>query len=205
MGFHRRQTDAGRRDRDRAGSGLSRAGTGLALAAVALSAAGCGLGGSTKTVTQTVTRTVTTTLTVTNPSSTASACTGSQLSSTFAVVPGSQGAGQISYTLTLTNASPTDCTLTVQGAVVLLNASGSPLPTRTFGALPTGVLAPGASASATARFSPDVPSAGDSQSGTCQPKAYTLQVTPTGGGSVNAPIKPATSVCGRGSLVFPSN
>jgi hypothetical protein len=169
-----------------------------------LSAAGCGVGGSTKTVTSTVTHTVTVTRTVTQPSTTATACSGSQLSGTFAVESGSSGAGQIAYTLTITNTSNAACTLTIQQAV-LLNASGSPLPTKTYGALPSGVLAPSSSASATARFSPDVPGTGDSQSGTCQPKAYTLRVTTSGGGTVDAPIKPATSVCERGSLVFPSN
>jgi hypothetical protein len=181
-----------------------RAGAGLALAAIALSAAGCGIGGSTKTVTVTRTHTVATTVTLTTTSAAASACTGDQLSGTFAEAPGGGGAGQIEYTLTLTNTSSTSCTLHVQSAT-LLDAGGSSLPTHTSGALPGGLLAPGASAAATARFSPDVPGTGDSQSGTCQPKAYTLQLTPAGGGTVAAPIKPATSVCERGSLTFPSN
>jgi hypothetical protein len=181
-----------------------RAGAGLALAAIALSAAGCGIGGSTKTVTVFRTHTVTTTRTVTQPSTTAYACTGAQLSGTFAEAPGGGGAGQIAYALTLTNTSNATCALTIR-TVVLLDSSGSSLPTKTFGALPSGTLAPTTSASATAHFSPDVPGTGDSQSGTCQPKAYTLQVTPAGGGTADAPIKPATSVCERGSLVFPSN
>jgi hypothetical protein len=181
-----------------------RAGAGLALAAIALSAAGCGFGGSTKTVTVRVTRTVTTTRTVTQASTVSSPCTGAQLSGTFAEAPGGGGAGQIAYTLTLKNTSQTACTVRVH-RVVLLDASGSPLPTKVFGALPAGPLPQGASTSATARFSPDVPGTGDSQSGSCQPKAYTLQVIPTGGGSTNAPIKPATSVCERGTLIFPSN
>jgi hypothetical protein len=150
-----------------------------------------------------VTHTITVTRTVTQSSGT-STCTGGDLSGTFAFEKGSQGAGQTSYTLTLTNTSQTTCTLTVQ-KLVLLDAGGSPLPTHAFGAWPSGILVPSASAQATARFSPDVASAGDSQSGTCQPKAYTLEVTPSGGGTVDAPLKPATSVCGRGSLTFPSN
>ncbi len=185
-----------------------RAGAGLALAALALSAAGCGIGGSTKTVTvvhtHTVTVTVTRTVTATGGSSTA-ACTGSQLSGTFNVVTGSEGAGQIAYTLTITNTSSTMCTLTVQ-SLLLLDASGSRLPTKTSGDLPLADdFEPGDSTIATARFSPDVPGAGDSQSGACQPKAYTLQVTPTGGGTLDAPIKPPTSVCERGTLTFPAN
>jgi hypothetical protein len=183
-----------------------RAGAGLALAAVALSAAGCGLGGgSTKTVTVTATRTVTVTRTVTQPSGQIGECTGSQLSGTFNMLPGSSGAGQVSYTLTITNTSSTTCSLGYHEQTTLIDANGVQLPTKTFGALPSGVLAPNASASATARFSPSVPGAGDSQSGACQPTAHTLAITLMGGGSVNAPIKPATSVCGQGTLTFPSN
>jgi Protein of unknown function (DUF4232) len=183
-----------------------RAGAGLALAAVALSAASCGIGGSTKTVTTRVirTRTITVTRTVTAPATAVLACSGAQLAGTFNESPGGGGAGQIQYDLTLTNTSSTACTLQIR-TVVLLNASGSRLPTKTFGALPAGLLAPNASTSAPARFSPDVPGTGDSQSGACQPKAYTLRVAPTGSGTVDASIKPPTSVCERGTLTFPSN
>lgn len=151
-----------------------------------------------------MTRTVTTTRTVTQSSGPGTGCTGSELSGTFAVVPGSQGAGHIAYTLTLTNTSQTSCTMDGLPAAVLLDASGSPLPTHVTGTEggPLVNLVPGASAKATATFSPDVPGSGDSQSGACQPKAYTLQVTPNGGGTVDAPIKPPTSVCERGSLNF---
>jgi hypothetical protein len=182
-----------------------RAGAGLALAAVALSAAGCGLGGgSTSTVTTTVTRTVTVTRTITQPATSATACTGSQLAGAFGLVAGSGGAGQIAYSLTVTNTSSAACTLTIR-EVVLLDVSGSSLPTKTFGALPSGVLGPGTAASSTARFSPDIPGTGDSQSGACQPKARTLRITTAGGGTVDAPVKPATSVCEQGTLTFPSN
>jgi hypothetical protein len=183
-----------------------RAGAGLALAAIALSAAGCGLGGggSTKTVTRTLTRTVTVTRTVTQPSTSAAACTGSQLAGTFNVVPGSPGGGQIAYTLTVRNASAVTCALIVR-SVVLLDAADSPLPTKAYGALPSGLLTPSASASSIARFSPDVPGTGDNQSSACQPKAHMLRVTTTGGGSFDAPVKPATSVCEQGTLTFPSN
>jgi hypothetical protein len=187
-----------------------RAGAGLALAALALSAAGCSIGGSTTTVTVTKTvvrtRTVTTTVTTTTTTTAAeSACTGSQLSGTFAVQQGSEGAGQIAYTLTLTNTSSTPCSLSSPPKGVLLDTNGSPLPTHitpAYGTGPTVSLASGVSAKATARFSPDVPGTGDSQSGPCQPKAHTLQVRPAGGGTVNVPITPATSVCERGSLQF---
>jgi hypothetical protein len=187
-----------------------RTGAGLALAAVALSAAGCGIGGSTKTVTvirthtRTVTTTVTTTVAATTTSAAISACIGVQLSGTFKEAPGGSGAGQIEYVLTLTNTSGTKCTISGLPTAVLLDASGVALPTKVTGTAisPLVALATGASAHATARFSPDVPGKGDSQSGTCQPKAYTLRVTPNGGGTVDAPIKPPTSVCERGTLNF---
>lgn len=182
-----------------------RAGAGLALAAVALIAAGCGLGGSTKTVTSTVTRTVTTTRTVTQQSGgSASPCTGAQLSGTFAVIPGTQGAGQISYELTLTNTSSTSCSLSGPPQVELLGVSGSSLPTtpRTTGPVGSVVLGPSIAGQIEARFSPDVPGQGDNQSGACQPKAHTLRVVLPGVVEVNAPIKPATSVCEQGTLSF---
>jgi len=184
-----------------------RAGAGLALAAVALSAAGCGLGGSTKTVTVTRTHTVTVTTTVaaTTTSAAQSACTGGQLSGTFKEAPGGGGAGQIEYILTLTNTSSTPCTVSSPPKAALLGTSGSELPTHVipvYGTGPTVSLTSGGSAKAPVRFSPDVPGTGDSQSGPCQPKAYTLRVSPAGGGTVDAPITPPTSVCERGTLQF---
>jgi hypothetical protein len=152
-------------------------------------------------VTVTVTRTVTTTAT----SAATSSCTGDQLSGTFKESAGGGGAGQIEYILTLTNTSQTSCTLSGKPVAVLLDQNGSMLPTHVTGNIVTVLLvnlAPGGSAKSTARFSPDVPGAGDSQSGTCQPKAYTLRVTPNGGGTVDAQIKPPTSVCERGTLNF---
>jgi hypothetical protein len=188
-----------------------RAGAGLALAAIALSAAACGSGGSTTTIvvhrtrTVTTTVTVTTTRTVTQASGSGGSCSGSQLSGVFSVVPGSGGAGQIAYALRLTNTSQTACTINGLPVAQLLDASGSPLPTKVTGPHIAAVLInlePGSSAKATARFSPSVPGTGDSQSGPCQPKAYTLRVTPNGGGMVDAPIRPPTSVCEKGTLNF---
>jgi hypothetical protein len=128
------------------------------------------------------------------------------LSGTFAVVPGSAGTGQIEYVLTLKNTSASRCYLSGLPKVTLLGASGSNLPTRVTAAGAASrrrvVLEPGASAVAQARFSPDVAGQGDSQSGQCQPPAHTLQVTPDGGGVADAPIKPPTSVCERGTLNF---
>ena len=176
---------------------------GLAL----LVLAGCG---GTKTVTVTVTRTQTITTTAAAPGTTsmASACTGSDLEGTFSVVPGSAGAGQISYALTVKNASGHDCFVSGIPGVQLLDASGAPLPTHVSAAHPgqgTAAkieLAPGGSASAQARFSPDVPGVGDRQTGTCQPKAVTMRVSTTGPDTFDAPVQPPTSVCEQGSLRF---
>ena len=182
-----------------------RAAAGLVLAAGALTASGC-LGGGTKTVTVTHTHTVTSTRTVTTTSSLSSAqpCLGSDLSGAFTVVPGSAGAGQIAYSLTVKNTSDRPCSVRGVPKGTLLGASGTPLPTnvKSSGGSRTIVLPPGASATAAARFSPDVAGDGDSQTGACQPTAHTLQVTADGGGVTEAPIKPPTSVCERGTLDF---
>jgi hypothetical protein len=183
-----------------------RAAAGLVVTAAGLTAAGC-LGGSTKTVTVTG-RTVTTIETVTTNGSVASAgpCTGQQLTGTFALIPGSAGAGGVGYVLTLKDSSHTPCFLHGIPKAVLLGVSGAALPTHVTPAGPGGagrvVLQPGASAVADARFSSDVAGPGDSQSGTCQPVAHTLQVSPGGGGVMDAAIKPPTSVCERGTLNF---
>jgi Domain of unknown function (DUF4232) len=183
------------------------AAAGLVLTAVALTAAGCGLGG-TKTVTVTHTHTVTTTRTVTTTSSATSAkpCTGAQLTGAFTQVPGSAGAGQIEYALTLKNTSSRACSVRGIPKATLLGASGAGLPTHVAAVGGAGasrvVVEPGASAVADARFSPDVAGQGDSQTGTCQPQAHTLQVTPNGFGFVDAAIKPPTSVCEQGTLAF---
>jgi Domain of unknown function (DUF4232) len=184
-----------------------RAAAGLVFTALGLTVAGCGLG-STKTVTVSHGQTVTTTVTVTTTSSRTSAtpCTGQQLSGTFVLVPGSAGAGQIEYGLTLTNTSHSACYVRGIPKATLLGASAAALPTHVTaggdGAPARVVLEPGASAVAHARFSPDVPGQGDSQSGACQPQAHTLQVMPNGGGVTDAAIRPATSVCEQGTLNF---
>ena len=178
----------------------------MVLAALGLTAAGC-LGGGTKTVTVTHTHTTTTTRTVTTTGSVTGAkpCTGTQLSARFAQIPGSAGAGQIGYALTVRNSSQSPCSLHGVPHGMLLGASGSALPTHvkaTGGGGKRIVLPPGASATAQARFSPDVAGEGDSQSGDCQPTAHTFQVNAEGGGVTEAPIKPPTSVCEQGTLNF---
>jgi len=184
-----------------------RAGAGLVLAAVGLTAAGC-LGGSTKTVTVGHPRTVTVTETVTTTGSVTSTkpCTGTQLAATFALIPNSAGAGQIAYALNVKNSSDSSCSVRGIPDGTLLTANGTGLPTHVKAAGDHGkpvILPPGASATAQARFSPDVASDGDSQSGACQPQAYTFELTtPDNGGVTEAPIKPPTSVCQQGTLHF---
>jgi Protein of unknown function (DUF4232) len=182
-----------------------RAAAGVVVAAAGLTVAGCGFGKRTVTASHTVTVTTTRTVTTTGSATSAAPCTGAQLSGTFNLVPGSAGAGQIEYALTVKNGGA-PCSLHGVPAATLLGASGAALPTHV---QPAGggvarrvVLQHGASAVADARFSPSVPGQGDSQSGTCQPTAHTLQVAPTGGGVMDAAIVPPTSVCEQGTLQF---
>jgi uncharacterized protein YecT (DUF1311 family) len=136
-------------------------------------------------------------------------CGGQALGGTFKEIPGSAGAGSISYRLTLVNRSQSGCYVTGIPMVVLLDKQGKALPTHARAATP-GIalaakieLAPGSAATADARFSPDVPGAGEQHPGPCEKAAYWLSVTPTSGqGSLRAPISPPTPVCEKGSLSF---
>jgi hypothetical protein len=178
----------------------------LVLVLLGVALAGCG-GSKTVTVTQTVTKTVTKTTTTapTTSTSAAAACSGTDLGGSFAAVPGSAGAGQISYKLTLTNSSATACFVSGIPDLQLLDAQGGALPTTVSAAQPGQgtaakiALQPGASAVAEARFSPDVPGPGEQQTSACEPTAHELKVT-IGGGSVNVPVNPPTPVCEHGSL-----
>jgi Protein of unknown function (DUF4232) len=166
-------------------------------------------GGGTKTVTETATVVHTTTVRVTTqetPSS-ATACTGDAMSGSFAVIPGSPGAGQISYRLRVKNDSPVTCYVSGLPVVQLLDQAGHDLPTNAQPARPGTataariILQPGASASADARFSPDVPGGSEQTDGPCEPKAYTLRVS-FAGAPLDVPITPPTPVCERGTLSF---
>ena len=136
-------------------------------------------------------------------------CTGGQLSGTFAVVPGSAGAGNIVYALVLRNRSSSTCRLTGLPVVRLLGRTARPLPTHVTpafrGAL-TAVLvtlAPGQRAKATARFSPDVPGPGEPTAGKqCEPTAFWLRVVARVGGATTVRVKPPTPVCEHGGLQF---
>ena len=182
--------------------------TWLLLGVIALLAvAGCG--GGTKTVTETATVVHTTTVRVTTqetPSS-ATACTGDAMSGSFTVIPGSPGAGQISYRLRVKNDSPVACFVSGLPNVQLLDQAGKDLPTNVSPARPGQataariILQPGASASADARFSPDVPGGSEQTDGPCEPKAYTLRVS-FAGAPLDVPVTPPTPVCERGTLSF---
>jgi hypothetical protein len=177
------------------------------FAAFALGLAGCG--GGTKTVTETATVVHTTTVRVTTQEnqSSATACTGDAMSGSFAVIPGSPGAGQISYRLRVKNDSPVACFVTGLPIVQLLNQAGKDLPTNPQPAQPGQataariMLQPGASAVADARFSPDVPGGSEQTDGPCEPKAYTLRAS-FAGAPLDVPISPPTPVCERGTLSF---
>ncbi len=135
-------------------------------------------------------------------------CTGAQLKGTFAVIPNSEGAGNIVYKLLLKNTSSTPCTVTGLPQGQLLGRKHNPLPTHVRAANPgalTAVLVtllPGESTFANARFSPDVAGTGDSMSRRCQPVSYWFRVRAQGGGITIVPVKPPTSVCERGTLSF---
>jgi hypothetical protein len=132
-------------------------------------------------------------------------CQGTDIAGTFAQIPNSAGAGQIAYALTVKNTSASACTVRGIPQGTLLGADGTELPTRVKASGDAGkpvVLPLGASATAQARFSPSVAGDGDSQSGACQPEAHTFQLSAEGGGVTEAPVKPPTSVCQRGTLNF---
>jgi hypothetical protein len=182
------------------------------VAAAVLALAGCG-GGGTTTVTQTVTHVKTVTVHAATTSTTVATpatnpCAADSLTGTFDAVPGSAGAGQIVYKLTLTNTGTSACFVSGIPQVQLLGTTGKALQTSATAAQPGTATAAkvslqhGESASAEAQFSPDVNGTGDSTTGQCQPTATVMRVTAPGGGTFDAPIQPPTPVCEQGSLHF---
>jgi len=135
-------------------------------------------------------------------------CAAGSLGGTFAAIPGSAGAGNIVYALTVRNVSKRSCFLTGIPGVRLLDRSSRLLPTHVRPAHPGALtavrveLAPGRTARATARFSPDVPGPGEPVRGRCEAVAYRLRVTPNGGGTLSAPIRPPTPVCEHGTMTW---
>src|SRR3954463_4260687 len=90
-------------------------------------------------------------------------CPAAAVQGSFAGVPGSAGAGSITYRLRVDNRSATVCFVSGLPRVQLLGAQGRPLPTKVRPARPGTATAamiqldPGDTATADARFSPDVP------------------------------------------------
>jgi hypothetical protein len=173
----------------------------LLLAGASLLVAGCGFTNTktqVQTETVTVTRTVTHTVTSASPAPAAtSGCAAADLAATFTVVAGSAGAGNIVYALRVTNTSSAPCFVSGIPEAQLLDASGNKLETS---GTPNGagtavktVLQPNSSATADARFSPDVDPCGKTP-------AASLQVTTPGGGTLDVKIEPATRVCNHGAI-----
>ena len=135
-------------------------------------------------------------------------CKGSQLAGSFKAVPGSAGAGNISYALRLQNVSTSSCSLTGLPQGQLLGRTGAKNPTHVRAAFPGALtailvtLAPHQSARATARFSPDVPGVGEGGKKQCEPTSYRFRVTAPGGGTVTVKVLPATPVCEHGRMLF---
>jgi len=132
-------------------------------------------------------------------------CKGSQLSAAMSVIPGSAGAGNIGYRLTLKNHGGA-CILGDHPGLKLLKANGQGLPTRViksgrtaFGTMTVGT---GHSTSARLRFSPDVAGPGEPGKGPCEPAAHKVKVllSAPGSGTVTGAVKPPTSVCEHGSI-----
>jgi hypothetical protein len=139
--------------------------------------------------------------------SASSACTPGQLHAKMAVIRGSAGAGNIEYRILLRNASRVTCTVSGRVGLRLRGAHGQSLPTHVT-AVPPGslgvlvTLAPGRSAAATLRFSPDVPGPGESGMGPCEKTAHSVRVTlaSPGRGSLIGAISPPTAVCEHGGM-----
>ena len=114
-------------------------------------------------------------------------CHTRDLVGSFSVV-GSAGMGNIVYKITLTNTTPHSCTLYGYPGLLLLDVKHAALPTNVLWMPdPTKhliTLAPGASASASDRFTLNVPSFGDNTAlppggvWVCQPTAVYIQITP---------------------------
>jgi hypothetical protein len=133
-------------------------------------------------------------------------CSASAVAVSFAVVRGSQGAGQTSYALRVKNTSSSRCRTGGLARIVLLGHNGAKLPTAVTVACGNCAalvieLEPGISAWADARFSPDVPGPGEDHPGRCEPVAYKVAVTlPGTSGSAVGLIRPPTSVCSHGAI-----
>ncbi len=133
----------------------------------------------------------------------APACTASQLTASYAKVPGSNATGHVQYILSVTNRSaPASCTLSGSLPVTLLGKHGQKLPTNPSFAPGAAsiVLARGQFAQAISQFSPDFASGGEPTHGNCEPVSHALRIA-IGSASLRAPMDP-TPVCGHGTISF---
>jgi hypothetical protein len=121
------------------------------------------------------------------------------LAARMTFIKGSQGAGNVSYKLTVSN-SGTACRLNNQPILRLVGKSGKNLPTKVIWSGKAGsvLIKKGGRATANMRFSPDIPGPGDHQHGACQPKAYKIKLVSAG--VLLGPVSPPTSVCERGTM-----
>ncbi len=134
-------------------------------------------------------------------------CRGAQLGGNFSIVRGSEGAGNVVYALELTNRSATTCSVSGLPHMQLLGAAHARLPTHVrFAGIGRAtavlvVLRHGQSAWASARFSPDVPGAGEQTTGRCERTATSVRVTEaTASSAVVVPVRPPTAVCEHGTM-----
>jgi hypothetical protein len=130
-------------------------------------------------------------------------CGASSVRATFSLVPGSQGAGQVGYTLTITNTGHASCTISGLPAIRLLGAGRVALATRAHSderGSHAVKLAGGQWAQSNATFSPDI-AASNEPGDRCEPLAYSLALTLHGGGTLLAPMDP-TMVCQHGAIDF---
>src|SRR3954469_11832915 len=140
------------------------------------------------TVTHTVIHTVTRAVTTTTSSAAGNGCTASDLTETFTVIDGSEGAGNIVYSLRATNAGQSACTISGFPTIDYLTSSGATLPSKTSTTddhIAVVTLQPGDTATSQVRFSPDVTPC---DSGT----ATTIRTQLPDGTTVTAKIDPAT-------------
>jgi hypothetical protein len=132
---------------------------------------------------------------------------GARLAASFVAVPGSAGAGSITYHVKLTN-HDAPCRVSGRPGLRLLDAHGDKLPTHVVpdhvgtGTAALITIRRGHSAVADARFSPDIP--GPNEGNPCEKTARMIRVTlpSPAHGTVTGPVKPATAVCEHGRIVL---
>jgi hypothetical protein len=127
-------------------------------------------------------------------------CSAPQLRAAFTILPFSNGAGHVSYTLTVIDRASTACRLHAPLSARLIGRHGRILPSNitSAGSRYTLTIPARGFAQATTRFSPDVNGKGEPGS-PCEPVAVDLQITLANRGVVTAPMDP-TSVCEHGSM-----